>query len=127
MSTKNMQPGFEGDNLLGFTGGEYNSYKVYFRTFHLYDDKLHTVDVVFRRPETLNKLREDLVAHITDKYGLESSEKIDDNGNLANMWYFQDELNNTSDLIKLYLYETSTGETTYTLTFVNIKLFKESG
>ena len=126
MTNKNMQLGFEGDNVLGFAGGEYGSHKVYFWTYHFFDDKLHTVDIVFRRPDTLNKLREDIIVYITQKYGVESIEKIDYNNNLANMWYFQDESNYTSDLIKLNLYETSTDETTYTLTFVNIELFKES-
>ena len=126
MTIRNLRVGFEGDDVLGFAGGEYGSHKVYFWTFHFYSDKLHTVDIVFRRPDTLNQLREDIVTYITQKYDVESIEKIDNSNNLANMWYFQDESNSTSDLIKFNLYETSTGETTYTLTFVNIKLFEES-
>lgn len=126
MTIKNLKVGFEGDNVLGFAGGEYGSHKVYFWTFNFYIDKLHTVDIVFKRPDSLNKLKEDIVTYITQMYGAESIEKIDYNDNLANMWYFKDEMNNTSDLIKLNLYETSTGETTYTLTFVNIKLFEEA-
>ena len=118
--------GFEGDDVLGFSGGQYLSHKVYFWSFHFYEDKLHTVDVVFRRPDSINKLREDIIAYVTQKYGVESSEKLDNDGNLAKTWYFYDEDNHPTDRINLILYETSRGETTYTLTFVNLKLFEES-
>jgi len=118
--------GYERDDVLGYSGGEYVTNNVYFWSFHFYDDQLHTVDIVFKRPDALNRLRGDLIVYITAKYGVESSEKLDSDGNLANTWYFMDEKDNPTDLINLILYETSTGETTYQLSFVNIKLFKES-
>jgi len=123
---KNVKLGFEREDVLGFSGGEYSSRKVYFWSFNFYNDKLHTVDIVFRRTDDLNQLREELVDYITQKYGEESSEKPDDDGNLANTWYFVDSKHNPTDLINLILYETAKGEITYQLTFVNLKLFEES-
>ena len=123
---ENAKLGYEKDNVLGYQGGEYSSHKVYFWSFHFYNDELHTVDIVFRRPDALNRLREDIIVYITDRYGIESSERLDNNGNLANTWYIVDKRHIPIDLINLNLYETSTGETTYKLTFVNIKLFEES-
>ena len=118
--------GYERNDVLGFSGGEYISYKVYFWTFHFYNDELHTVDVVFRQPKALQMLRDDIIDYITGKYGIESSERLDSDENLGNTWYFQGEINTKTDFINLNLYETSTGETTYKLTFVNIKLFQTS-
>jgi len=117
---------YERDDVLGFNGGEYSSHKVYFWSFHFYNDQLHTVDIVFRKPDALNRLREDIIGYITNKYVIESLEKLDNDGNLANTWYFEDEKHNPIDLINLIIYETSTGETTYQLTFANIELFQKS-
>jgi hypothetical protein len=123
---ENAKLGYEREDVLGFSGGEYNSHKVYFWSFNFCNDQLHSVDIVFRRPDSLNRLREDIIVYITDKYEVESSERLDDDGNLANTWYIVDKRHIPIDLINLNLYETSTGETTYQLTFVNIKLFEES-
>ncbi|MEJ2196840.1 MAG: hypothetical protein P8X73_18555 [Ignavibacteriaceae bacterium] len=123
---ENVKLGYERDDVLGFQGGEYGANKVYFWSFHFFNDQLHTVDIVFRRPEALNRLREDIINYITQKYGVESLEKLDNNKNLANTWYFYNEGKNPTDLINLILYETSTEVTTYQLSFVNIKLFQKS-
>ena len=114
------------DDVLGFSGGEYSSYKLSFWSFHFYNNKLHTVDIVFSRPDDINRLRENLIDSITDKYVKESSGKLDKDGNLTYTWYFEDEKHIPIDLINLNLYESSTGETTYKLSFVNVKLFEEA-
>jgi hypothetical protein len=114
------------DDGLGFSGGEYNRYNLSFWSFHFYKDQLHTVDVVFRAPDNINSLRENIIGYVTDKYVIESIEKFDKNGNLTNTWYFEDKKHIPIDLIDLNLYETSTGVTTYKLSFVNIKLFEEA-
>jgi hypothetical protein len=36
----NIKLGFEGDDVLGFSGGEYSSHKVYFWSFHFYNKTL---------------------------------------------------------------------------------------
>jgi hypothetical protein len=126
LKIENAILGYERDDVLGYSGGEYVSNKVYFWSFHFYEDQLHTVDIVFRKPDALNRLREDIIVYITDKYVIESSERLDNDGNLANTWYFVDSKYNPTDLINLILYETSTGETTYQLSFVNIELFQKS-
>ena len=118
--------GFEGDDVLGFSGGEYSSHKVYFWSFHFYDDQLHSIDIVFKRPDDLKQLREDIIEYVTQRYDKESMEEPDNDGILVNKWYFEDSRQNRTDLINLILYETAKGETTYTLTFVNIKLFEGS-
>jgi len=118
--------GYKRDDVLGYSGGKYISNKVNFRAFHFYNDKLHTVDIVFKRTFDLNELRRDIIDYLTDKYVLESSERYDDNGNLANTWYFYDNEYSPADLINLILYETAKGETTYQLTFTNIELLQES-
>jgi len=123
---KNIKLGYAKEDVLGFSGSEYASQKVNFTAFHFYNDKLHTVDIVFIRTFNLNQLRRDIIDYISQKYDKEGIEKPDPDGNLTNTWYFYDSENYPTDLINLVLYETSTGETTYQLTFVNIKLFKES-
>lgn len=123
---KNIKLGYAKEDVLGFSGSEYASQEVNFWAFHFFRDQLHTVDVVFIRTFDLNQLRNDIIDYITDKYVIESSERYDDNGNLANTWYFVDSEHNPIDLINLILYETAKGETTYQLNFVNLKLFEES-
>jgi len=117
---------YKRDDVLRYSGGEYISNKVYFWSFHFYNDKLHTVDIVFKRTFDLKQLRRDIIDYLTDKYVIESSERFDEDGNLANTWYFVDSKHSPIDLINLILYETAKGETTYQLTFVNLKLFEES-
>ncbi len=46
---ENIELGYAKEDVLGFTGGEFMSNEVYFWSFHFYDDKLHTVDIVFRK------------------------------------------------------------------------------
>jgi len=123
---KDIKLGYVKEDVLGFNGGEYASQEVNFWAFHFYYDQLHTVDVVFIGTFDLNQLRRDIIEYITQKYGVESSERLDDDGNLANTWYFVDSKHNPTDLINLLLYETAKGETTYQLTFTNIELFQES-
>ena len=123
---KDIKLGYAKENVLGFSGSNYASQKVNFWAFHFYNDRLHTVDVVFIRTFDLNQLRNDIIDYITEKYDKESSERLDDDGNLANTWYFVDSKYSPTDLINLILYETAKGETTYQLTFVNLKLFEES-
>ena len=123
---KDIKLGYVKEDVLGFNGGEYISQEVNFWAFHFYNDRLHTVDIVFIRTFDLNQLRRDIIDYITEKYGVESSERYDDDGNLANTWYFVDSRHNPTDLINLILYETAKGETTYQLTFVNIRLFEGS-
>ncbi len=112
--------------MLGFSGSKFATQEVNFWAFHFYNDKLHTFDILFIKTFDLNQLRKDIIDYITEKYGVESSERLDDDGNLANTWYFVDSKHNPTDLINLILYETAKGETTYQLTFVNLKLFEES-
>jgi len=126
MKNKNLKVGFERDDVLGFNGGGYSYQAVNFWAYHFYNDQLHSVDIVFKGTFDLNQLRKDIIDYITEKYGVESSERIDDDGNLANTWYFVDSKHNPTDLINLILYETVEGDTTYQLTFTNIELFQES-
>ena len=123
---EDIKLGYVKEDVLGFTGGEFMSNEVYYWSFHFYNDKLHTVDIVFKRTFNLNQLRKDIIDYITQKYDKEGIEKPNPDGNLANTWYFVDSKHNPTDLINLILYETAKGETTYQLTFVNLKLFEES-
>ena len=123
---KNINLEHAKEDVLGFTGGEFMSKEVYYWSFHFYDDKLHTVDIVFRKTNNLDLLRSDVLSFLRIKYGYEDIEKPDDNGNLANVWYFADEQGNPTELINLVLFETARGDKTYQLTYVNIKLFEES-
>ena len=91
------------DDVLGFSGGEYNSYKLSFWSFHFYNDKLHSVDIVFSRPSDLKRLRENIIDYITEKYVVESSDRLDKDGNLTYTWYFEDEKHTPIDLIDLNL------------------------
>ena len=118
--------GYVKEDVLGFTGGEFMSNEVNYWSFHFYNDKLHTVDIVFRNTYSLDRLRLDIVSFLRIKYGYEDIEKPDDNGNLANAWYFIDDQGNPTELINLVLFETARGDKTYQLTYVNIKLFEES-
>jgi len=123
---ENIKLGYAKEDVLGFTGGEYISNEVYYWSFHFYDDKLHTVDIVFRKTDNLPLLRGDILKYLRNKYRYEDIEKPDDNGNLENAWYFVDEQGNPTELINLVLIETAIGDKTYQLTYVNIKLFEES-
>jgi len=123
---KNIKLGYTKEDVLGFTGGEFMSNEVYFWSFHFHDDKLHTVDIVFRKTNNIEVLRGDILKYLRIKYGYEDIEKPDFNGNVANSWYFIDAQDNPTDLINLLLIETARGDRTYQLTYVNIKLFEES-
>jgi len=122
----NLKPGYEKEDAIGFSGGSFLSRKVYIWSFQFYNNKLHTVIIVFRNTSDLNQLRNDIISGLSEKYGSFTSEEKDFNGNLANVLYFQDDNSNTTDLINLIKYETSSGEETYQLTFVNIALFEHS-
>ena len=123
---KNIELGYAKENVLGFTGGEFMSNEVYYWSFHFYNDKLHTIDIVFRKTNNLDVLRSDILSFLRTNYGYEDIEKPDDNGNLANIWYFIDEQGNPTELINLLLIQTARGDRTYQLTYVSIKLFEES-
>jgi len=123
---KNIELGYAKEDVLGFTGAEFMSNEVYFWSFHFHDDKLHTVDIVFRKINNLDVLGGAILKYLRIKYGYEDIEKPDDNGNLASAWYFFDAQDNPTDLIKLLLIQTARGDKTYQLTYVNIKLFEES-
>jgi hypothetical protein len=123
---ENIKLGYEKEDVLGFTGGEFMSNEVYYWSFHFYNDKLHTVDIVFRNTYSLDVLRRDILSFLIIKYGYEDIEKPDNNGNLANAWYFVDEQGNPTELVNLVPFETARGDKTYQLTYVNIKLFEES-
>ncbi|UCH65632.1 MAG: hypothetical protein JSW63_00420, partial [Ignavibacterium sp.] len=114
------------NDVLGFSGGEYNRNNLSFWSFHFYNDQLHSVDIVFKRPEDINGLRENIINYVSNKYVIESTERLDKDGNFTNTWYFEDKKHIPIDLVDLNLYETSTGETTYKLSFVNIKLFEKA-
>ena len=100
---KNIKLGYTKEDDLGFTGGEFMSNQVYYWSFHFYDDKLHTVDIVFRKTNNLDLLRVDILKCLRIKYGYEDIEKSDDNSNLANSWYFFDAQDEPTDLINLLL------------------------
>ncbi len=123
---EDIKLGYSKENVLGFSGGEFMSNEVYYWSYHFHDDKLHTVDIVFRNTYSLNLLRLGILSFLRSKYGEEDIEKPDDNGNLANIWYFIDEQGNPTELINLVLIQTARGDRTYQLTYVNIKLFEES-
>ena len=122
----NIKLGYTKEDVLGFSGGEFMSNEVYYWSFHFYNDKLHTVDMVFRNTYSLDMLRTDILSFLRIKYGYEDIEKPDDNGNLANAWYFVDEQGNPTELINLVPFETARGDKTYQLTYVSISLFEES-
>jgi hypothetical protein len=123
---ENIKLGYTKEDVLGFSGGDFMSNEVYYWSFHFYDDKLHTVDIVFRNTYSLDLLRSGILSFLRNKYGEEDIEKPDDNGNLASAWYFLDEQGNPIELINLVLFETARGDKTYQLTYVSIKLFEES-
>ena len=123
---KNIELGYAKEDVLGFTGAEFMSNEVYFWSFHFYDDKLHSVDIVFRKTNNLDVLRGEILNSLRIKYGYEDIEKPDFNGNIANSWYFFDAQDEPTDLINLLLIQTARGETTYQLTYVSISLFEES-
>ena len=107
-------------------GGEFMSNEVYFWSFHFYEDKLHTIDIVFRKTNNLDLLRSEILKYLRIKYGYEDIEKPDFNGNVANSWYFFDAQDEPTDLINLLLIQTARGDRTYQVTYVNISLFEES-
>jgi len=123
---EDIKLGYAKEDVLGFTGGEFMSNEVYYWSFHFHEDKLHTVDIVFRNTNSLDLLRSDILSFLRTNYGYEDIEKPDDNGNLANVWYFADEQGNPTELINLLLIQTARGDKTYQLTYVYIKLFEES-
>ena len=123
---ENIKLGYVKGDVLGFTGSEFMSNEVYYWSFHFYDDKLHKVDIVFRKTDNLLLLRGDILKYLRNKYRYEDIEKPDDNGNLENAWYFYDGQGNPTELINLVLFETAGGETTYQVTYIDISLFEES-
>ena len=98
---ENIKLGYAKEDVLGFTGSEFMSNEVYYWSFHFYDDKLHTVDIIFRKTDNLHLLRGDILKYLRNKYRYEDIEKPDDNGNLENAWYFYDEQGNPIELINL--------------------------
>jgi len=86
----NIKLGYTKEDVLGFTGGEFMSNEVYFWSFHFHEDKLHTVDIVFRKTNNIEVLRGEILKYLRIKYGYEDIEKPDFNGNVANSWYFFD-------------------------------------
>ena len=102
---ENVKLGYTKDDVIGFSGGEFMSNEVNFQSFHFHDDKLHTVDIVFRKTDDISLLRNEILSFLRVKYGYEDIEKPDDYGNLANSWYFVDEQGNPTELINLVLFE----------------------